>query len=143
VKGERFVAAVFSLFGALFLACGGYLYLDTRSFLDGAQAATGTVVEVLRSHSSGSSSESDRYTYTPRVQFTTRDGRMIDFWGNSGNPIVGERVEILYKPDNPHSARLNGFFSLWFGPAFFGGMGALFTSIGGAFTFVVVRRRRK
>ncbi len=60
-----------------------------------------------------------------------------------GNSIVGERVEILYKPDDPQSARLNGFFSLWFGPAVFGGIGALFTSIGGAFTFVVVRRRRK
>ena len=36
---------------------------------------------------------------------------------------VGQRVEVLYPPGQPHAARLCSFLELWFGPILFTGMG--------------------
>jgi hypothetical protein len=54
------------------------------------------------------------------VSFTTANGKEIQFKSSTGsNPALhstGDRVEVLYDPDDPGDAELSGFFDLWLLP---------------------------
>jgi Protein of unknown function (DUF3592) len=60
----------------------------------------------------------------PVVRFTTAEGRTVEFVSASGSSpashSVGDRVEVLYDPDDPQDAQLSGFFDLWLWPIGFG-----------------------
>lgn len=111
------------------LAIAGYLFMNTQSFIANAERAEGVVVENIRSRSE------DSYTYSPAVEFKTRDGRTVEFVSKlgSGTPAysVGERVEVLYDVDKPEAAKINAFMDLYFGSVILG-------IIGGLFCFVMV-----
>ena len=63
----------------------------------------------------------------PMVDFTSADGKRREFQDSTGsNPPsydVGDRVEVLYRADDPGNARINGFLSLWLLPLIFSGVG--------------------
>jgi len=128
-KFRKFVIAFLAI-GALFLIIALLLWNKTRSFLAHAKETTGTVVELLevRDKDDGSS------TWKPVVRFTPSDGSDITFAASfSSKPApydVGDSVEVLYLPDDPHEARIKGFSSLWLGTAILGGMGLAFAGIG-------------
>ena len=128
-KFRKFVIAFLAV-GALFLIIALLLWNKTRSFLARAQQTTGTVVELreVRDNDGGSS------TWKPVVTFAAGNGRDITFAASfSSKPApydVGERVEVLYLPDDPQEARIKGFSSLWLGPSILGGMGLVFAGIG-------------
>ena len=56
--------------------------------------------------------------YRPQVRFTTERGRVIEFVGRVGSrPArynVGEKVEVIYNPQDPEKAYLDQFSELWF-----------------------------
>ncbi|MDX1757914.1 MAG: DUF3592 domain-containing protein, partial [Marinobacter sp.] len=62
-------------------------------------------------------------------------GRQVEFKSSTGsNPPSysrGELVPVLYEAENPASARINGFFSLWGGALIVGVLGLIFGGIGG------------
>ncbi len=120
---------LFTVIGVAALGGGGYWLVHTRTFIASASIAEGEVLELIASRSD------DSYTYRPRVRFTTADGQTIEFVASSGsNPPaydVGERVRVYYDAQTPQRAMVDGFFSLWGGPAIFGGIGLVFTLIGG------------
>ena len=128
MKGTRLFTAIFMLVGLGLMLVGGYAAMRTQEFLGDAASAEGTVVDLERSRSS------DSTTYRPVVRFTTADGRPVEMVSSVGsNPpsySVGERVGVLYNPELPEDAKLAGFFSLWFLPLLFTGLGAVFASIG-------------
>jgi hypothetical protein len=82
----------------------------------------------------------------PLVQFTTSDGRTLHITGSvSSSPPAyetGEHVRVLYEATNPNAARIDSKIEMWFLPMLFGGLGAVFASIGGGFLAYLVRRRR-
>ena len=131
---------LFTLVGIGMLAGAFYLYGSTRDFLAEAATADATVVELARSRSS------DSTTYKPVVQFTSRDGQAIEFISSTGsNPPSysrGEKVEVLYRPDDPQDARINGFFSLWGGALIVAGLGVVFFLVGGGLLLAAVVKRR-
>jgi hypothetical protein len=130
MKSASIIKYGFTALGIVLLGVALYLVQSTRTFLKEATTATGTVIELVRKHSS------DSDTYAPVVRFVTDAGESIEFTSStSNNPpgySEGESVEVLYRPAAPRDARINGFFSLWLGPIITGGLGTVFLLIGGA-----------
>jgi hypothetical protein len=132
---------VFALIGAGLLAGAMMWSVQTQRFLAEAVTAQGRVVELVHSRSS------DSTTYRPVVRFTDSRGEEIEFTSSTGsNPpsyARGEQVAVLYLPGAPQDARINGFFSLWGGPAILGAIGSVFFLIGAGIILVPVLQRRR
>jgi hypothetical protein len=43
---------------------------------------------------------------------------------------IGEKVWVVYKIDQPETARIDSFFERWLIPLLIGGIGATFTAVG-------------
>ena len=119
---------IFSSVGLLFLIIGISSLLDTRSFLEEAFIANGTVVDLTESYSS------DSTTYKPVVEFKTINNQFITFTSSTGsNPPsyhIGEAVDVVYEQNFPNDAKIRSFFTLWgLGTVLFL-MGSVFFSIG-------------
>lgn len=119
---------VFLVIGLALLTGAFFLYQNKKAFLEKADTAQGTVIELLQSRSDNST------TYKPLVSFKTKEGRQIEFTSSvSSNPPgydEGETVEVLYDPADPKDANINGFASLWLGPLILGILGAVFSLVG-------------
>ncbi|MEU6388451.1 DUF3592 domain-containing protein [Streptomyces sp. NPDC046939] len=145
----RWITVALLAFGALFLVIGAIMAGVSASYVAHAERAPGTVValEWREDHSGGTRRKrsSDGPVAYPVVAFTSADGERRTFRSSTGSkpPAYdeGERVEVLYRPDSPEDARINGFLSLWLLPLIFGGVGLLITATGT--TIALVRRRRR
>jgi hypothetical protein len=131
------------IFGGVGLLMGliaGGMIVHTQSWLGRTVAVAGRVTELAGGGGTGRSARS----YYPVVAFTTQDGRKIEFRSNMGsNPpafSVGEAVRVRYLPDDPDSAGIEAFFSLWFLPLMFGGMGVIFLLVAGGVALATRRR---
>jgi hypothetical protein len=129
MKTMRLISWLFPAIGVLMLVGAFFLWNSTRQFVARAVTTQGTVVDLAEKH------DSDGVTYSPVVRFTTPAGGEITYTESfSGNPApydVGDSVEVLYSSDEPGKGRVKGFMSLWFGPVIVGGLGLLFTAVGG------------
>lgn len=136
----------FTLIGIGMLLGAFSLYKNTTSFLEEAARAEGTVVDLVRSRSSSSSSDSSP-TYKPEVTFVTETGETVQFVSSMGsNPpsySIGEQVTVFYLPHRPQEAQLNGYFSLWGVATIFAGLGSVFALVGGGLIVFPVLKRRK
>jgi hypothetical protein len=95
---------------------GIWFYSSTSALLEKAITAQGTVIE-LRESRRGSS---NRRTYKSIFEFTDNNGKLHTIVPSvAANPPsheIGEKVEVLYDPNEPQNARINSFLSLWFVP---------------------------
>ncbi len=141
MNSASYIKYGFTALGILLLLVTLYLVQQTRTFYREASRANGTVIELVREKSS------DSITYAPVVRFVTDADESVEFTsGTSSNPpsyTEGESVEVLYRTAEPHDARINGFFSLWLGPIITGGLGTIFTLIGGVLLLVPMLGARK
>ncbi|MCS7222735.1 MAG: DUF3592 domain-containing protein [Anaerolineae bacterium] len=131
--------AISGLWGGPLIALigGGILFLgiqwraNTQAFVASAARAEGRVVE-LAVETRVEEGQEKRLFY-PVVEFTTEDGRVIRFReGTGSNPPshqVGDTVQVLYNPQVPEDARLEGW-SLWIGPTLVLAFGTLFIFLG-------------
>jgi len=124
-----FGAGIFILLGLIFIGVGLWSYHDTNRFVQTAQPAQGTVVELVRSARNEGSSRA----LCPVIEFTDHYGDSNTFQLNACSypPRYrrGEIVEVLYASDNPHHAKLKDK-SLHLISYIFSGIGALSTVIG-------------
>lgn len=129
MKVARLISWLFPALGGLLLLGAVLLAIHTRQFVARAHTVPGTVVDLVEKR------DSDGSTYSPVVRFTTPHGREITYTESfSGYPApydVGEPVEVLYSAEKPDQGRIKGFMSLWLGPLVLGGIGSVFTLIGG------------
>ncbi len=122
--------------GAIFLTLGLVLGYQTCTFLATASRAEGEVIalERRRSHPRGNRRLTE-YHYYPVVKYMAADGQTVQFVGQVGSKPpafrVGQRVKVLYNPEQPRSARINSFFELWLAPMIFTGLGGIFLLMGG------------
>jgi len=141
VKKLIFIKYLFLLIGLGMLVGSFFLYQNTVSFLETAIKADGVVVDLVRSRNS------DSTTYAPTVRFKTNRGNTIEFTSTtSSNPpsySVGEKVEVLYEPSQPHSAKINSFFSVWGGAVIVCGLGTVFFVVGFAIIIASIRKAKK
>ncbi|MFE2989612.1 DUF3592 domain-containing protein [Streptomyces sp. NPDC059262] len=137
-------------FGTLFFAIGAIVGGVSISFVTDAERAKGTVVALEWSGGSVSSSRKSRQssgpTAHPVVEFTPAGGSPTTFRSSMGsNPPAydeGERVDVLYRADDPQDAKIDGFVSLWLIPLIFCGIGVLIAGVGTAIAVVTRRRSR-
>ncbi|PHJ57965.1 hypothetical protein VF14_28395 [Nostoc linckia z18] len=126
--------SIFGGVGTIITVTGIIIGLNTRSFVASAIPTQGTVIELVQRWSTDNKGRSS-YVYYPVVQYTTRSGESTVFESTSGtNPpqfAKGQQIEILYVPDKPGSATINSWFSLWFLPLMFTGLGSIFAVVGG------------
>ena len=101
-------------------------YRTIRDYLPAT--ATVTHVEWTRSHSRHGSSRVARAHYRFTLDGQSYTGREQTA-SNVGVKEVGERIDILYNPNNPAENSPSGFFALWFIPVFFGGFLLLTASL--------------
>ncbi|MFN6561379.1 MAG: DUF3592 domain-containing protein [Nostoc sp. ChiSLP01] len=131
--------SIFGGVGSIIAVTGIILGINTRSFVSAAIPAQGTVIQLQQRLSSPDSKGYRSYVYYPVVQFTTRSGESTVFESNSAsNPpqfAKGQQIEVLYSPDNPGSAQINSWLSLWFLPLMLGGLGSSFALVGGIVIF--------
>jgi uncharacterized protein DUF3592 len=117
MKVLRLVFSIFFAIG-LGLLIGSYFTVrHTRHFLQIAISAPGVVVDNIYRESSSSGNQGPSWSYYPHIRFQTTDGQKIDFVSSTGsNPpsySVNEPVNVLYDPQQPYTASLNSFGSLW------------------------------
>ena len=98
---------VFALVGPV-LVYRGVVSLRTDSrFQRTAQRAVGVVTQVRRDHTGNTS-----YDY-PVVRFNLPDGRTVEAaavqGAAPGRGSEGDRVDLLYNPENPTDIRIAGF----------------------------------
>ena len=141
MKTIKIIKYLFSAIGLGMLVGSFLLYQNTASFLTNAIKAEGVVVNLVASRSS------DSTTYRPTVRFKTIEGSMVEFTSSTGsNPASysrGEKVTVLYLPQQPDEARIDSFFSLWGGATIVGGLGSVFFLIGFGMIIYGVRKQRK
>lgn len=75
--------------------------------------ARGDVIELEERWDAESTS-----TFCPHVRFRTETGNEFTFTNSCGlskpdSYLVGERVDVLYDPDNPNHAVINDWSSMW------------------------------
>lgn len=126
-----FMGILFLVIGVCALVGGIVWGVNTKKFVDGASRASGTVIELQRRQSSSD----DGPSYYPVVRFTDASGKDVTFTSSTGsNPPSnreGDKVAVLYDPNNPDEAELDSFFALWFGPLMVGGLfGTIFPLVG-------------
>ena len=72
--------------------------------------------------------------YAPTFQFATPDGKLWTVEAKSGtSPAayrIGETVEVLYDPESPMGARINGFAGMWLMPSVLLAAGIVVFAIG-------------
>lgn len=119
--------------GALLLAGAAAIQVSRLSEADSLSRAQGVISSVVQG--------------CPTVEFSTPNGERVEFRGGvcSSPPAydVGERVEVLYPPASPASARLDGFSENWFASLVLGGIGSVFLLIGSAFVLPPLLSRRR
>jgi hypothetical protein len=122
----------------IFLATGIVLLISaarhrarTLLFLAKAREATGVVIAIK----SVAGDPDGMITYAPVVAFTTDNGRKAQFASqtrsSSGGYAVGAFVPVLYDSNYPDQARIRSFLDLWGLPSLLGGLGLVFTLVGG------------
>ena len=120
---------------------GVFFHYKTASmFLEQGIKAEGTVVN-YKKLSRGRSS-----VHKPVIQFSDRDSNQREFisevGGFEGFYTVGQKVEILYLPENPKRAVINDYRSLWMETTFNAGAGCFIFLLGAVLCLAGVYNER-
>lgn len=109
-----FIISIISLVSLPFLWFGFTELKNTIIEQKNTIKVQGLIVENILQTGAGGS------VCNPRVQFTTQKGEKISFVDKIGSyPAdfeVGQKVKVLYHPDNPHQALLGSFKRTWLIP---------------------------
>lgn len=118
--------------GLLLLLGAGYYVWSTKAWLARAVEVQGSVIEMLRVRDS----DNTGYLFAPVVRFKTVDGATVEFESSlRSNPPVyhtGQTVAVVYDPDEPRSASIRGFLTLWLMPMIMSFIGCIFLIVGAA-----------
>ncbi len=119
IAGTMVLASVALLFVAI--AWGVRSYTVSRTWIP----VRGEVVSLVSSQDSDGST-----TYAPIVEYHTGSElpRRFQHTVSSGGLLaneIGDRVDVLYDPDDPDHAIISSTMGLWLGPALFGAFGSV------------------
>jgi hypothetical protein len=109
---------------------------STKTWVSHAIEVKGSVIEMVRVRDR----EDTGHMFAPVVRFQTIEGGTVEFEsGLRTNPPAyrtGQTVSVLYDPDEPRSAAIHGFLSLWLMPIILGFIGTIFLVVGTAMVVV-------
>lgn len=142
----RLFILIFGLVG-LGMGVGEFFILkDLFDFRARAQVTEGAVVGFVSSRGSKGGT-----MYAPRVRYSVPApeggvGASHEITGrvssSSRSYTEGERVPVLYLPEEPAEGRIGGFMEQYFLPLLFGVFTVVFTGIASGFLLAELRRRR-
>lgn len=140
-KERKLIKYGFLIVGGGILTLALFVSLNTNKLINKYVESKGVVVKLIEI-----SSKYDEFPmYKPLVQFTDSKGNTVEFTtSTSSRPSsykVGEKVDVLYAPENPDKAEINDFFSLWSGILMAGIFGAVFFTVG--LVFFLFDKRKK
>jgi len=130
-----FLGVIFALVGTVFAGVGIGMGVWWTVWAVGARRTEGTVVSMVASGDEGGMAPVVSYqvagkTYEHRSKFSSSPPAYS----------VGNKVSILYRPENPSEAGIDSLFDRWLFPVCFGGVGSLFAAIGWG---IIIRSRRR
>jgi hypothetical protein len=151
MKNLWIVGSLFFVIGIGMLFAGVSWWRSNAAFAEHAVAGEGTVSDLLfrRSSSSSSSSSSSKSsgTYVPVIDFTAPNGSRIHITGSSGsNPPAysrGDKVKLLFDPENPEKAVIDSFGERKAGPLILCGLGSVFALVGGFVLYSRAQERKR
>ena len=112
------------LVGTVFFSFGVYLLYDTVGFVSRSRETMATVINF---------DVSKEGNYFPIFQFKDDGGSTVTARSTSGSKppaySIGDKVSILYDPQNPTNIRVNSIIFVWLPPIFSTIMGMLAISI--------------
>ena len=132
---------IFGSIGFVMLFFAGYLYFKEKKFEQNAYKTVGEIVDFETHHSS---SDSGGTMYAPKVSFVDRGTTYYCVSKtSSSNPDyeIGEKVEVLYEPNNPSKATIKGFLGQYLGVTILGGIGFVFSLFG--LIPLIIRKKRE
>lgn len=132
---DQFIIGVALLVGTVFLLVGVGFACSSISVVSVAKQTEGKVIRNVVGWEGGAAAvveffldgqrheiQSSRYTSPPQFK-------------------IGDKVSVLYDPNDPRRCRINSFVDLWLFPTIFGGIGLLVVTLSG--TALVVKRVRR
>ena len=147
MKSFKVPAFVFLGLGVLFLVGGGFWLKSKIAFSNRAQTIVGEISKQIedtctRETGSGSNKRKTTYAcYQPVVKYNwqgqTKEAGMSE--RTSSGYDIGKKVDLLVDPSEPAQPEFKGA-SLWFGPLFLLGFGAIFALVGGLILRSIIKR---
>jgi hypothetical protein len=125
----RVLGSIFLLIGVVMLGLAGRRVARRCAFIRNSVTTLGEVIALIEVP------EGVQVTYYPKVMFRTPEGREVTFrseMGHADSPCrrVGEKLTVLYLPNQPNTAEIESFLSLWGAALVFGILGTVFTLVG-------------
>jgi hypothetical protein len=125
----RVLSCIFLLIGLVMLGLAGRRVAMRRAFIRNSVTAVGEVIALIEVP------EGAEVTNYQKVLFRTQSGREVTFrseMGHADTPRrrVGEKVTVRYLPNQPDTAEIESFLSLWGAALVFGILGSVFTFVG-------------
>ena len=137
------VSNLFIGIGAALVAAGIYTLFRQRLTLAQSILTEGVVIDLLPQRALGEYIVNrtgrgprleNKVLYRPVVRFKTQTGHTVEFIANLAlRPApfsIGERVEVVYHPENPGQAQINSFLYLWFNTLILAGFGIFTVAMG-------------
>ena len=132
-RGKAASPVLTLIIGVLLVVGAYFLAQNTKEFLKTALPANGQVTEIREEEKRERTSDGERLklTYTTTIRFVpTGAAETVSFTTSGSHGRVGEQIEILYNPANPHDARLKSDAASNVVPLALGGFGLLALVIG-------------
>lgn len=124
------VARIIVLAGCLLLIATAATGLHAWNFTRHAVKASGTIIEMRPRYDR----ESNSTSYSPTFRF--RDGQggehTVDCNFSTYPPLfqIGEKVNVLFRPDAPDKARIDSYWEVWGATTLLGGFSGVLLCIG-------------
>lgn len=140
----RIFGTVFSMIGILLLVVAGLIFGSAMRFKARALAVDGQVAGMIRTFDT---EHRRHHGYKPVVVFTSRDGKVHKVVGRVATypPLyhIGQSVRVLYDPADTNDVNIGSLATDKFFLAYIpGGIGIVFSLVGGSFLFHLIRHRR-
>ena len=122
------IGGITLVIGLLMLLASTWYTLHRRRWFSRCEKARGRVRSLQQSNASVFVSSSDNPafreqenmfkggSFSPVIEFQDKTGRDFEFKGVGSSPPryrVGDQVEVLYHPDDPEQAVIDGFLDKW------------------------------
>ena len=130
---------IYGSIGVVMLFFAGYLYVREKKFEQNAYKTVGEVVD-FETHNS---SEGGSIMYAAKVRYVDRGTNyscVSKSSSSSPDYQIGDKVEVLYEPNNPSKATIKGFLGQYLGVAILGAMGFI-SSLFGLIPLIINKRR--
>jgi hypothetical protein len=129
------VALICAGIGVVCLLAAVGFAVAALNFAAGAVHAEGTVVRLVATDNKGSKAPLVRY----EVEGTTYEFQS-SISSTTPGYAVGQKVPVMYRPENPGAGQIDSFFERWLMPIVLGVFGLVFTLVGCGMLFARVRR---